>query len=84
MPKVFVHVHDAGDIEFENDYHSFSRIPVENEYFTLSHDGDWYRVELIIHTPFDEEIEAEIYGVKVDHMEIMKDKLNPDPGFSFG
>lgn len=84
MAKIFVHTHEKGDSEWENDYYSFSRVPIEGEYFTLASNGEWYQIEMVVHTPFAKEIHAEIYGVKVDHMEIMKDKLNTDSGFSFG
>ncbi|MEK3943526.1 hypothetical protein [Paenibacillus sp. FSL H3-0310] len=84
MINVFVHVHDEGESEWENECHLFSRVPIEKEYFALSHDGNWYEVEMVVHTPFDQEVQAEIYAVKVDHMEIKRSKLNTESGFDFG
>ncbi|WP_340394908.1 hypothetical protein [Paenibacillus sp. FSL E2-0177] len=83
MAKVFVHTHEKGDSEWENEYYPFSRVPVEGEFLTLASDGEWYKVEMVVHTPFDREIHAEIYAVKVDHMKIQKRKLNTEPTFSF-
>jgi len=76
LPKVFVHTHTAGDHDWENDYHEFCRIPIEGEFFALESDGPWYQVELVVHTPFEDDLEAEVYAVEVDHNKIMKQKLN--------
>lgn len=75
MAKVFVHTREQGEMEWVNDYYPFSRVPVEGEYFTLSSDGEWFLVELVVHTPFDKEVHAEVFAVQVDHLEVMKSKL---------
>jgi len=74
MKSVFVHLHDAGDVNWDNRYFDFDRIPVEGEY--LSTDVDWYKIELVVHTPLSMEMSAEIFAVKVDFNEEMKRKLN--------
>ncbi|WP_338708442.1 hypothetical protein [Paenibacillus amylolyticus] len=76
MPKVFVHTHTAQDSDWENDYYEFSRVPIEGEVFALSSDSPWYEVELVVHTPFEKGLAAEVYAVEVDHNKIMKQKLN--------
>lgn len=75
MATVFVHLHNEGETEWNNQYHSFERIPVENEYITVDYDSEWYKVELVVHTPFSDEMSAEIFAVQVDHNEEMKKKV---------
>lgn len=72
MKSIFVHLHDEGEANWENRYHDFGRIPVEGEY--LSIDIGWYKVELVVHTPFSMEMSAEIYAVKVDYNEEIRKK----------
>jgi hypothetical protein len=83
MSKVFLHMHDKGQVNWVNNYNEFDRIPVEGEYFALSSVSEWYEVELIVHTPFEEELHAEVYAVKVDHEKVKQMKLNTKPGVSF-
>ncbi|AUO08172.1 hypothetical protein NS115_01690 [Paenibacillus jamilae] len=83
MPKVFVHTHDMGKANWENQYFDFGRIPVEGDFFALSSDSPWYQVELIVHTPFKEDLAAEIYGVKVEHEKVKRTKLSMPAKFEF-
>ncbi|MCP3026620.1 hypothetical protein [Halobacillus sp. A5] len=75
MAKVFLHIHDAKKANWENLRYEFERLPIEGEFFALG-DSDWYQVELVVHTPFKKDLAGEIYGVKVDHMEIKNDRLD--------
>lgn len=76
MKKVFLHLHNQGESDWENSYYQFDRIPVEGEYVTTEVNGEWHKVKMVVHTPFDKEVCAEVYAVKVDHNEEMKSKLN--------
>lgn len=72
---VFVHYKDERNSNWQNIGRYFSRVPTVGEYFALSDTGPWYRVEIVVHCPFDDaEFEAEIFGIKVDHLQVLKDK----------
>lgn len=75
MATVFVHLHNEGESIWINQNHDFERIPVENEYITIDCDSEWYKVELVVHTPFCDEMSAEIFAVRVDHNKEMKKKV---------
>ncbi|QTB25217.1 hypothetical protein [Lysinibacillus sphaericus] len=74
METVFVHLHDKNDFNYVNEYYQFKRVPVEGEYLVTNVDGDWYKVELVVHTPTSKEMIAELYAVKVDHNEEINKK----------
>lgn len=80
MKPVFLHLHDEGEAKWLNKYSDFVRIPVEGEYFAIEYDGPWYKVELVVHTPFSFEMCAEVYAMKVDNLKEMKKKLNTKKG----
>lgn len=80
MKPVFLHLHNEGEADRLNKYSDFVRIPVEGEYFAIEHDGEWYKVELVVHTPFSSEMCAEIYAVKVNHQKEMKKKVKTEKG----
>lgn len=79
MHKVFLHTHTKGDHDWVNEIKEFGRIPVEGEYLATDVDSTWYEVELIVHTPFTPEMEAEVYAVKVDHAKVKQKKLSTSP-----
>ena len=68
--KVFLHTRSQGTSDWENEIRTFERIPITGEYLSLSTDSPWYRVQLVLHTPFPCDCEAEVYAVEVDHMEV--------------
>ncbi|EST12191.1 hypothetical protein [Sporolactobacillus laevolacticus] len=76
MKPVLFHLHSKEKHDWANQYYQFERIPVEGEYVCLSSEGDWYRVELVVHTPFSNQMCSEIYAVQIDRNEIMKEKVN--------
>ncbi|WP_406945747.1 hypothetical protein ACJA3J_05725 [Halobacillus sp. SY10] len=78
MAKVFLHIHDEGESNWENLYYDFGRVPTESEFLATSNDSEWYKVELVVHTPFSAELEAEVFAVKVSQREVKRDKLNTD------
>ena len=76
MKSVFVHLKNDENKGMYNRHYNFERIPVEGEYFALDVDGEWYKVQLVVHTPNSGEMCAEIYAVKVNHIEEIKKKQN--------
>ncbi|CEE79440.1 conserved hypothetical protein [Xanthomonas citri pv. citri] len=42
------------------------------EYVAMSEDA-WFKVELVVHTPFACEFDAEVYAVGVDHLEVVRE-----------
>lgn len=76
MKPIFLHLHNMGFKDWLNKVSTFGRIPVEGEYLTIDYDSDLYKVEMVIHTPFSEEMCAEVYAVKVNHIEELNLKLN--------
>ncbi|WP_237150756.1 hypothetical protein [Planococcus rifietoensis] len=72
---MFVHLHSDGESDFSNQYYNFERLPIEDEYLTISEDSEWYQVEMVVHTPFSEQMCAEIFAVQVDHNKVMNKKV---------
>ena len=60
-------------MNWSNSGREFLRLPVVGEYVATSSSSSWYRVELVVHCPFEAEYVAEVYAVEVDHMEVRKD-----------
>jgi hypothetical protein len=76
MKPVFLHLHSRGKSDWENQKFDFGRVPVEGEYITVASDSEWYQVELVLHTPFSEEMCAEVYAIKVDGKREFRKKVN--------
>ncbi len=76
MKKVFVHLIIEGEANWINEYYHFDRIPSEGEYLATKANGDWYKVKLVLHSPFAKEMNADIYAVKVNQTEEIRKKLN--------
>jgi len=71
--KVFLHTRDPKESEGNNEFIEFERIPVVGEYVSLqSADTLWYKVVLVVHTPFPCDCDAEVYAVGLDHLEAVK------------
>lgn len=75
MTRVFLHTRDLHSIDWVNEFREFSRVPGLNEYVALAGDSDWYRVIVVVHTPFPCECDAEVYAVKVDQAETRRQIL---------
>ncbi|WP_211272843.1 hypothetical protein [Domibacillus antri] len=76
MKPVFLHLHSPSDHDWVNKYYEFQRIPQQGEYVSVEVDAEWYEIELVVHTPSSDQMSAEVYAVKVDHLEVSKRKLN--------
>lgn len=66
--KVFLHTRSQAN-RWKNESRPFERLPVVGEYVTLEATSPWYRVQLVIHCPFEAEYQAEVYAVEIDHSE---------------
>ncbi|BAU27953.1 hypothetical protein DFP93_10128 [Aneurinibacillus soli] len=72
MIKIIFHIHDRGEDNWRHESLEFATLPSVGEYVTTGLRSPWYRVELVVHTPFPCESDAEVYAVKVDYNEIQK------------
>lgn len=77
---VFLHTYetpDAYSTEPTNEERLFARIPAVGEYVATSVESDWYRVYLVVHTPFeDSQFDAEVYAVRErEHSRVVIDDL---------
>jgi len=70
--KVFLHTRDPKESECVNQFLEFARIPVIGEHVAISSDSPWFKVVVVVHTPFPCDCEAEVYAVKVEHLEVIK------------
>ena len=76
MPKVFVHTQSArGKCDWDNEGRDFLRLPVVGEYIALSSTGEWHRVDLVLHCPFEAGYAAEIFATRVNHHDVMQEAL---------
>jgi hypothetical protein len=62
--RVFLHTRDPEENEGVNDFRGFARIPVVGDYVALPDDPRYFKVVLVVHTPFPCDCEAEVYAVK--------------------
>ena len=74
--KVFLHTRSPKQRNWLNEKRDFSHIPVVGEYVATSSDGPWFKVELVVHTPFPCDFDAEVYAVAADHLEVLKEILD--------
>jgi hypothetical protein len=72
MPKVFLHIRAAKDAQWVNSSREFLRLPVVGEHLATETDSPWYRVDLVVHCPFEADYAAEVYATQVDHREVMR------------
>ena len=79
--KVFLHTRSQGKYDWENEFRDFARIPVVGEYLALYVTSPWYQVQLVVHTPFKCDCEAEVYAVEVDHSEVKKQAFKDAAGW---
>ena len=64
--KVLVHTRHEGQVEWHSRLQSFVRLPVVGEFIAEQTGSDWYRVGVVVHTPYTEEYDAELYALKTD------------------
>jgi hypothetical protein len=73
--KVFLHTRSQQQRDWLNEPREFARIPDVGEYIAVSSDSPWFKVELVLHTPFECEFDAEVYAVAHDHLDVLKATL---------
>lgn len=73
--NVFFHTRSPGQRDWFNESRNFAKIPAVGEYVATATTSAWFRVELVVHTPFPCEFDAEVYAVKVDHLEAIKSAI---------
>ena len=72
---VFLHTRTRGLFDWANEIRDFARIPVVGEYLALDVSSPWYQVQLVVHTSFECDCDAEVYAVEVDHNEVKRQAL---------
>ena len=79
MAKIFVHVRDNASEMWKNEPMVFQRIPSVGEHVVLSATSAWYRVETVVHCPYEgAEFDAELYAIKVDHLQVIAHAAVPN------
>ncbi len=73
--KVFFHTRTPQQRDWLNEERDFARIPTVGEYVATSSGSSWFRVELVVHTPFPCDFDAEVYAVAADHLAVLKETL---------
>ena len=74
--KVFLHTRSPQQRNWLNEERQFARIPCVGEYVaTSTGDRSWFRVELVVHTPFPCDFDAEVYAVAEDHLDVLNKTL---------
>lgn len=72
--KIFLHTRSPGQRDWNNTVVEVPQIPAVGEYVATSGSGDdWYQVELVLHTPFPCEFDAEVYSVAKNHLDAMEE-----------
>ncbi len=66
MTQVFLHWIDTPDGEWQNEHREFSSVPTIGEHVALNTSSAYYRVTLIVHTPFPCDCDAEVYTIRDD------------------
>jgi len=74
--KVLLHTRSQQQRDWLNENREFARIPVVGEYVAISSDSPWFKVELVVHTPFPCEFDAEVYAVAEDHLQVLNEALD--------
>lgn len=75
--RVFLHTRSSGQRDWTNTEVDFAQIPAVGEYVaTRMGNPDWYVVELVVHTPFPCDFDAEVYAVAWNHLEVLEGALN--------
>lgn len=64
--KVLLHTTSQGQDGWKDESCKCVRIPIAGEYLAPSSGSLWYQVQLVVHTPFSGDYEAEVYAVEAD------------------
>lgn len=69
--KVFFHSRNHEQQSWRNESINFAQLPAIGDYVATSSDGPWYRIEVVVHTPFPCDFDAEAYAVEVDSVDVL-------------
>jgi len=73
MMKIFFHTRTDGKADWDNrpiELLDVARLPTVGEYICLENESaDWHLVQMVVHVAFQADYMAEVYCVKVNHME---------------
>jgi hypothetical protein len=64
--KVSLSMRSQGKYDWKNQIHELEQVPRAGEYVALGPDSPWYVVQLVVHTPYRQDCQAEAYMVEVD------------------
>jgi hypothetical protein len=70
--KVLLQTRSEGNFDWNKEIRQFVQIPFVGEYVALTTNSAWYKVQLVVHTPFPCDYDAEVYAVEVDSLELTK------------
>ena len=77
--RVFLHTRKSSHSPWTNEFYTTARIPVIGEYIALDSRTDFYfRVQLVVHTPFPCDCDAEVYAVGEWRHDVLHDALRDD------
>ena len=75
--KVLFHTRSVEKTDWEDQeiqLHDFGRLPILGDFICTESDAsDWHRVALVVHVTFPADYMAEIFCVRVNHLEAMKE-----------
>ena len=68
--RVFFHYRSHGESAWTATELDMAQIPAVGEYVTLFANSPWYKIQIVVHTPFESSDSAsEIFAVQTDRME---------------
>lgn len=71
--KVFFHTRRPQERGWSNnEKRDLARIPIVGEYVATAIYSPWFCVQLVVHTHFDGEFDAEVYAVAADLNEVLE------------
>jgi hypothetical protein len=72
--KIFLHTRKPGEPDWENNTIEFPQIPSVGEFVVPSGGAALFEVRFVSHTPFGDEMDAEVYAVGVDNNMVLLEK----------
>ena len=74
--RVFLHVRSPEQRDWRSEFREMPQVPRLGEFVSLaSETRDWFRVELVVYTPYPCDCDAEVYAVAIDHLDVMRDTI---------
>ena len=74
--RVFLHLRSRGQRDWRNEFREMPQIPRLGEFIALASAAqEWFRVELVVYTPFPGDWDAEVYAVAVDRHVVTRNAI---------